>query len=128
MLQEIENFLGYLRDFLGGVVREGKPKAEKQVNDLLGHFTDSKVEDLVRDGKVKSELLADKDKVDRDKALKIAGLAFAGYLVLKVMKAFSGGKGSGKTMKAPGRPFRIPRSPFESNPRGYFRQLHSDGL
>ncbi|ERN16313.1 hypothetical protein AMTR_s00063p00213410 [Amborella trichopoda] len=68
------------------------------------------------------------DKVDRDKALKIAGLAFAGYLVLKVMKAFSGGKGSGKTMKAPGRPFRIPRSPFESNPRGYFRQLHSDGL
>ncbi|KAL4203648.1 hypothetical protein AMTRI_Chr01g104950 [Amborella trichopoda] len=125
MLQEIGNFLGYLRDFLGGVVREGKPKAEKQVNDLLGHFTDSKVEDLVRDGKVKSELLADKD---RDKALKIAGLAFAGYLVLKVMKAFSGGKGSGKTMKAPGRPFRIPRSPFESNPRGYFRQLHSDGL
>ncbi|KAK1306943.1 hypothetical protein QJS10_CPA10g01773 [Acorus calamus] len=35
------------------------------------------------------------------------------------------GKGmKGKTMKAPGRCYRIPRRSFEENPRGYFRNLH----
>ncbi|KAL4203652.1 hypothetical protein AMTRI_Chr01g129060 [Amborella trichopoda] len=50
--------------------------------------------------------------------------------VLKLMKDFCGskGKGSGKTMKAPGRPYCIPRSTFESNPKAYFCQLRSDGL
>ncbi|KAL4203651.1 hypothetical protein AMTRI_Chr01g104970 [Amborella trichopoda] len=49
--------------------------------------------------------------------------------VLKVMKkAFFEGKGSGKTMRAPGRPFCISRSTFASNPKAYFRKLYSDGL
>lgn len=30
-----------------------------------------------------------------------------------------------KTMKAPGRNYRIPRAPFEANPKGYFRDLRA---
>ncbi|KAK1273196.1 hypothetical protein QJS04_geneDACA023303 [Acorus gramineus] len=32
--------------------------------------------------------------------------------------------GKGKTMKAPGRDYRISRRSFEKNPKGYFRNLH----
>uniref|UniRef100_A0A0V0GUD1 Putative ovule protein n=1 Tax=Solanum chacoense TaxID=4108 RepID=A0A0V0GUD1_SOLCH len=36
-----------------------------------------------------------------------------------------GGRGRGRMMKAPGRNCRMQRSTFESNPRGYFRNLRS---
>lgn len=35
------------------------------------------------------------------------------------------GRGRGRMMKAPGRNCRMQRSTFESNPRGYFRNLRS---
>ncbi|CAA0825562.1 Unknown protein [Striga hermonthica] len=46
----------------------------------------------------------------------------AAVVLWLVFRLFSGG-GGGKTMKAPGRNYRMRRSTFESNPKGYFSDL-----
>lgn len=44
-------------------------------------------------------------------------------LLWKVIKAIFGGGKGGKTMKAPGRNYRMFRKDFELNPANYFRNL-----
>lgn len=50
-----------------------------------------------------------------------------GLFLIVLFWLCSRGKGA-KMMKAPGRNFRMPRTVFEADPKGYFRSLHAGKL
>ncbi|XVF03152.1 hypothetical protein REPUB_Repub04eG0236200 [Reevesia pubescens] len=59
-----------------------------------------------------------------------AGLALAGVFLaccVAGLVSSSGASISKKTMKAPGRNYRIFRDDFEDDPASYFRDLHKRG-
>ncbi|TKY53734.1 hypothetical protein E2542_SST25276 [Spatholobus suberectus] len=63
-------------------------------------------------------------KMDEGKLLRVVGAIGLGAAAIVVVRLLFRGSGKGgKTMKAPGRNFRILRNDFERNPAKYFRGL-----
>ncbi|KDP41338.1 hypothetical protein JCGZ_15745 [Jatropha curcas] len=52
----------------------------------------------------------------------VAVIAAIAYVIARIVSQASSGS-SRKTMKAPGKDFRIPREDFDKDPAAYFRSL-----
>ncbi|CAK7323507.1 unnamed protein product [Dovyalis caffra] len=61
----------------------------------------------------------------KDNVISIVAVVVVALLIHSFCKCLTKTKTAGKTMKAPGKNFRIPRKEFEANPSGYFRKLRN---
>ncbi|KAK7279236.1 hypothetical protein RJT34_24282 [Clitoria ternatea] len=101
--------------------KKKKKKDNKDTNNASGHTAETPTELRRVDLAVQKEQVKMEDVGVGAGAI---GVAVVGAVIIGLLwKALSTGS-EGKTMKAPGRDYRMSRDDFEHNPAKYFRDLH----